>query len=84
MSANFDAVLFEARRATYFLLSEWRNRGPLIPLQPTMDLLEPDRTKTVHFDGAWRAAFPDRDPLPNEPLAETDGRGTEALWDAMR
>jgi hypothetical protein len=81
---NLDAILFADGSPTYFLLSEWRNREPLIPLQPTLLALEEDRRPTPLFRSAWRTAFPDRGPLPDEPLADEDGRGTQALWDVMR
>lgn len=85
MSAvNYDAVLFEAGRPTYLLLSVWRNLNPAIPLHPGLDALDAERCATPLFRGTWRAAFPDRRALPDEPLAEPDGRGTQAFWDAMR
>lgn len=83
MSAvNYDAILFADGQPTYLLLSEWRNRDPRIPLQ-VVPVLSADRRPLVEFRGIWRAAFPDRKPLPDESLADDDGRGTEAFWDVL-
>lgn len=85
MSAvNYDAVLFQDGSPTYFLVSEWRNRAPAVPLPVSLVLLDGERKSTQELRSAWRASFPDRQPLPDEPLADEDGRGTQALWDAMR
>lgn len=81
---NYDAVLFENGEPSYLLLSEWRNRDPATPLSVAMQALNADRTPSDLFRSAWRGAFPDRAPLPNEPIAEPDGRGTQAFWDALR
>jgi hypothetical protein len=84
MSAvNYDAILFTDGQPTYLLLSEWRNRDPRIPLQ-VVPVLTEDRRPTVAFRGIWRAAFPDRKALPDEPLSDEAGRGTQAFWDAVR
>lgn len=84
MSANYDAILFlPDGRPTYFLMSQWRVREPVQPLQATVGLLETDRTGNADFGRAWHAAFPDRSALPTEPLADKAGRGTQDFWAAF-
>jgi hypothetical protein len=81
MAAIYDAILFTPTgKAAPMLLAFWRAREPLQPLQAAVELLNADATGNESFRRAWQGAFPDRDPLPTEPLAERDGRGTEALW----
>lgn len=80
---NLDAVLFGDGYATYLLIGEWRSRGALRALQATVRLIDAEGYGTDDFRRSWRAAFPEADPMPSEKLADRDGRGTVALWEAL-
>ena len=84
MSANYDAVLWlPGGKPSPLLLGFWRARDPDQPLQASVPLLEADLTANLSFQRAWRAAFPSRGPLPTEPVATRNGRGTVEFWKAF-
>lgn len=82
--ANFDAVLFTSEgKPTPLLLAFWRDRAPVVSLQAAGALLASDRTASDLFRSQWRAAFPNREPMPVDAIAERDGRGAVAFWDVF-
>ena len=83
MSVRVIPLFDPAGRPTPFLQAQWRQRGGVQPLHSRVVYLQQDRTASTEFRAAWRAAFPDRQPLPNEPLADRAGRGTDIFWDRL-
>mgnify|MGYP000844020998 FL=1 len=65
------------------LFGQWRQKGGLRPLQAHAVLIERDRTASVYFQQVWRAAFPGREPMPREAVANRDGTGTDRFWDVF-
>lgn len=79
-----NAPLFDAEgRGTPTLGGQWRAKGAAQPYQARAPLVERDGTATRYFREVWRVAFPTREPLPFERIAEADGRGTDAFWDRL-
>lgn len=70
-------------RPTPFLMRQWTQRGALQSLQARVIYLDRTRAAEPHFHAVWRAAFPLRQALPNEPLADREGRGTDAFWSRL-
>jgi hypothetical protein len=68
---------------TPFLMAQWRQREAAQPLQSRVAYLQADRTATPSFRTLWRIAFPLRQALPTEPLADREGRGTDVFWDRL-
>lgn len=68
---------------TPVLFGQWRRRMPAQPIQARNVLVERDGTATKYFRDLWRAAFPTREPLPLEPIADRDGLGTGRFWDLL-
>lgn len=68
---GFGAPLFFA---------QWRDRLPRVALQTGAQLVEQDGSATNYLRSTWRAAFPDRSPLPFERVANKDGTGTDLFW----
>lgn len=64
-------------------MAQWRQRGGAQPLQSRVAYLDPEREASREFRTLWRLAFPDRQALPNEPLADRAGRGTDAFWNLL-
>ena len=78
------ATLFESDgKASGLLLAQWRRRDPAKPLQARIQLADRSGVPTTYFEAIWRAAFPDRRPLPAK-VAERDGRGTDEFWDVFQ
>ncbi len=75
-----NAALFEGQKGSPILRAQWAQRAALQPLPAGFLLLEEDRTATRYFRGAAKAAFPTRQPLPFEPLADEAGLGTNVFW----
>ena len=74
--------LFEADgSATPLMFGLWRQKGALQALRPGVALIEQDRSGTRFFRSLWAVAFPTRDPLPFEAIAEPDGTGSEVFWE---
>lgn len=79
-----NAVLFDAKGlGTTTLAGQWRAKAAEQPYQARAPLVERDGSATRYFREVWRAAFPDRDPLPFERIAEADGRGSTRFWDVF-
>ena len=84
MSATFAATLWlQGGKPSPLLLAFWRERDPSRSLQAGISLLDDGGTANLTFQQAWRAAFPDRGPLPAEPVATPEGRGTREFWKAF-
>lgn len=83
MSARSGPLFDRAGRPTPFLMAQWRQRSPdqQQPLQSRVPLLQDDRSATPQFRILWQRAFPLRQALPNEPLADREGKGTDAFWE---
>jgi hypothetical protein len=80
-----NAVLFNPEgKQTNILRAQWTQRGALQPIMAGALLLERDRSPTRYFREVWAKAFPTRRPLPFEPIAEEDGRGTTRFWDLLQ
>lgn len=76
-----QAKLFtEDRKATPFLMKQWRARNALRAIHGMVPLLEEDRSAKPAFRILWKIAFPAREPLPYGPLALEDGRGVDEFW----
>jgi hypothetical protein len=69
-------------RATPLLLGQIRSRSPLQPFQ-SMVVLVDGGLATKYFRDWWARAFPLRDPLPLEPIADAEGRGSDRFWDLL-
>jgi hypothetical protein len=78
-----NAVLFMASgRATPLLLGQIRRRSPLQPFQ-SMAVLVDGGLPTKYFRDWWARAFPLRQPLPLEPIADAEGRGSDRFWELL-
>jgi hypothetical protein len=76
--------LFDAGgRPTAFLMVQWAKRGALQPLMARVSLVEADGTANPMFRARWAAAFPSRQRLPTERVADPQGRGTDAFYDVF-
>jgi hypothetical protein len=84
MSARNIPLFDAAGRPTPFLQAQWRQREAAQPLQSRVPHLEADRTATPQFRTLWRVAFPLRQALPKEALADREGRGTDVFWDRLK
>lgn len=82
MSVRF-IPLFENGRPTPFLMAQWRKKGGLQPLNARVAYLDENRCANPVLRGLWAATFSDLGPLPTEPLADRDGRGTQAFWNVF-
>jgi len=75
--------LFDAgNRPTPFLMRQWAQKGAAQPLG-LIPYLTRDKVAEPHFRVLWAKAFPTRKPLPDEALADREGRGTDAFWDVF-
>ena len=83
MSSRSNPLFDRAGRPTPFLMAQWRQKGAAQPLQARVGYLGLERAAEPHFRALWRSAFPNRQALPNEPLAERDGRGTDVFWERL-
>lgn len=68
---------------TPFLTAQWQQKAALQPYQPRNPLVTREGMATAYFTAIWPIAFPTRDPLPKERLAEDDGRGTDEFWNVL-
>ena len=64
------------------LFGQLRSRMPLRPVQSRAVLVERGFA-TAYFNQWWRAAYPDRQPLPKEQIARRDGVATDRFWNAL-
>jgi len=71
------------RKPTPFLLAQWRDKAALEPLQSRVAYLDEQRRATPVMRGLWAAAFPSREPLPLEPIADRQGVGSSRFWDVF-
>lgn len=77
------AILFQTDgKPSAIMLGQWRVRGPAQALQASAVLVEKGLATPV-FHNAWRVAFPTRDPLPRDPIANSDGTATTAFWNVF-
>jgi hypothetical protein len=77
-----SAPVFDADgKGTPFLFGQWRRKAPLQPIQSGCVLTREGRP-TTYFAALWRAAFPTREPLPDQ-IAQKDGTGTARFWDVF-
>lgn len=80
-----SAVLFEPTgKATPFFLAQWRNRGPLAPIQSAAVLVDREGRATPGFRALWKAAFPVRLALPLQRIANPDGTGRDIFWQVFQ
>jgi len=78
-----NSVLFMASgRATPLLLGQIRRRSPLQPFQ-SMAVLVDGGLATKYFRDWLARAFPLRQPLPLEPIADAEGRGSDRFWELL-
>jgi len=75
--------LWDEGRPTLLLRGILRDLGATQPLLATVPYLDKDGRARDIFLGYWAKALPTRDPLPFEPLADKDGRGTQRFWDVL-
>lgn len=76
-----SAVLFDADgKPTYLLVSQAKSKSAARSLQPAVRCVDQTGHATPYFQAWWNVAFPARNPLPDEPLADADGVGTLAFW----
>jgi len=81
VSVRVNPLWDQEGRPSAFMVRQWVDKGALTSLHSRIAYLTQDRTATPHFRTAWEAAFPDRDPLPKEAIADRAGRGTDRFWD---
>lgn len=63
------------------LVAQSRAKGSLQALQASVPAADPkDGTATASFRAWWNAAFPTRNPLPDDPVTNPDGTGSAAFW----
>lgn len=78
------AVLFDADgKPTYTLVSQVKAKAAARSLQPAVRCVDIDGTATPYFRAWWNIAFPARNPLPDEPIADETGVGTQAFWQVL-
>jgi hypothetical protein len=78
-----SAILFlPSGKASPFLLAQWRQRGPLAPIQASA-ILADGGLATAYFRSLWRAAFPIRPALPPGKVANPDGTGSDDFWNVF-
>lgn len=68
---------------TPFLLRQWKQKAATEPLR-LIPYLTRDKAAEPHFRVLWTKAFPARQPLPEGPLSDAQGRGTDAFWDIFQ
>jgi len=79
-----DAVLFAPDGlGTPLLFGQWRRKAPQAPIQSYAVLLNRDLTASAYFRALWTRAFPTRRPMPVDPIAQPDGKGTDRFWDVF-
>lgn len=77
-----NVPLWAGRFPTPFLLRQWTAKAAAEPLR-LIPYLARDLTAEPHLRQLWAKAFPARQPLPEGPLSDALGRGTDAFWDAF-
>jgi hypothetical protein len=82
MSLRNSPLFFPNGLGTPLLFGQLRRRMPQTPLQSRAVLVD-GGVASRYFADWWRASFPDRRPLPKEPIANKNGTGTERLWDVL-
>lgn len=77
-----SAVLFQVDgKPSTVLVAQSRVKGSLQALQASVPAADPaDGTATGSFRSWWTAAFPLRNPLPDDPVSNRDGTGSDAFW----
>lgn len=66
-------------KGTPLLFGQLRRRMPAQPVQSRAVLVEQGMA-TAYFRSWWRAAFPSRQPLPQEAIARRDGVASDEFW----
>ena len=75
-----SAVLFDHDgKPTYVLISQARSKSAAKPLEAAIRCVDQGQA-TDYFTAWWNVAFPTRNVLPSEPIANPDGTGTLAFW----
>lgn len=82
MSVRSIPLFAASGHPTTFLLRQWTQKGALQPLR-LIPCLDDSRVALPSFRSVWQVAFPTRPALPSEPLADRDGRGTDAFWNVF-
>lgn len=78
-----SSPLFDAEgKGTPLLFGQLRRRLPVQPVQARAVLVERG-SATAYMRSWWRTAFPDRQPLPQEPIARRDGVATDQFWNLL-
>lgn len=79
MSTRVIPLFDPSGRPTVIMHRQWTQKAGAQPLRP-LAYLNPDRTATTEFRSLWTKAFPTRDDLPGEPLADAQGVATDTFW----
>lgn len=79
MSIQSEVLFDQDGKPTYTLISQALSKGALRPLQGSEPCSDQGNA-TPYFSSWWNAAFPTRNPLPGEPVADEDGVGTLPFW----
>lgn len=64
------------------LFGQLRRRMPAQPLQSRAVLVK-DGLATEYFAKWWRVAFPNREQLPKEMIADREGLASDRFWDLL-
>jgi hypothetical protein len=84
MSSVRNVALFNPDgTGTPFLRAQWQAKTAAEPFMARNPLVGKDGRATAYFAAVWRSAFPGRDPLPKERLADDAGKGTTEFWDVF-
>lgn len=76
-------VLFrEDGKGTQHFFGQWRRKAPLRPIQSRAVLVD-GGLATRYFRELWTVAFPTRERMPDDPIANKDGTGTDRFWDVF-
>lgn len=82
MSIQSEVLFDQDGKPTYTLLSQARKKAALKPLEGAIRCVD-QGSATAYFAAWWTAAFPTRNPLPSDPIANPDGTGTLAFWEVF-
>ncbi len=74
--------LWDHGKPTVFLMRQWTQKGALQPIRP-LNYLASDGTALPELRRVWSAAFPTRGPLPQAPLSDRAGLGTDEFWNVF-
>lgn len=75
--------LFDAEgKGTPLLFGQLRARTPVVPVQARAQLVARGFATTYLADW-WRVAFPNREPLPKEQIADRQGVASDRFWNLL-